>query len=131
MKQASKKAKGTKLEKWVASELARAGFQSRRQPGSGAFLDFPHDAVFQLGDDPYIIECKAWKHGWRTGERAMGKADLLVIKRDYARPAVYMTWDTFVRLIQTCPEEQINKTTYDDLGFPCRPWGRVKQESGE
>ena len=134
--------KGTRLEKWVAEQLNRVGFVARQQPGSGVYSDFPHDAAFAIGEEgPFIVECKAWKHGWRTGDRALGKADLLVVKRDYQTPLVYMTWEAFVRIAQASPEPIPTLTplpgderpggplgprkaiAYDDLGFPVDyPW---------
>ena len=99
MKQASRKSKGTRLEKWVQERLAKAGLRARRQPGSGIYSDFPHDVFLELGGNnenvKLVIECKSWKNGWRTGDSALGKADLLVIKRDYGEPCVYMPWPTF------------------------------------
>ena len=99
MKQASKKAKGTKLESWVAKQLSALGVLARRQPGSGAYADFPHDVEAVIAGRRFILECKSWKDGWRTGDRAMGKADLLIIKRNHGTPRVYMHWETFAELV--------------------------------
>lgn len=99
MKARSKRAKGTKLEKFVANQLSDVGIRAHRQPGSGIFADWPHDAQFYLGDQPFIVECKAWKDGWRTGDKAMGAADIMVIKRDYGEPRVYMPWNVFRQLV--------------------------------
>lgn len=97
----SKKAKGTKLEKYVAKEFERFGWKSQRQPGSGVYQDFPHDVrVESPAGSEYIIECKAWKHGWRTGEKAMGQAEILVIKKDYGEPMVYMPLAVLGEIIQ-------------------------------
>ena len=100
MKARSAKAKGTKLEKWVVAQLERIGIRARRQPGSGIYDSFPHDAHFVLPDGEMIVECKAWAHGWRTGDSAMGRADLLVIKRNFGDPCVYMQWAAFERLVR-------------------------------
>ncbi len=99
MKPRSAKAKGTKLEKWVVAQLESLGIRARRQPGSGIYQDFPHDCHFELPDGSMIVEAKSWKFGWRTGDNAMGKADMLVIKRDFGEPCVYMTWRTFARVV--------------------------------
>ncbi len=91
MKTASKKAKGSRLEKWVKKFFEDFGFPSRKQPGSGIYSDFPHDNCIELpGVGRVIIECKNWKHGWRTGDKAMGSADMLVIKRDFGEPCFYI-----------------------------------------
>ena len=104
MKAKSKKAKGTRLEKWVEKYFAGFGFASRRQPGSGIYQDFKHDNYVELPEiGKLIIECKSWKHGWRTGDKAMGQADMLVIKRDYGEPCFYLpasTMAAFLNYIQ-------------------------------
>ena len=102
MKARSAKRKGTKLEKEVVDLLNRIGVPARRQPGSGIYQDFPHDVEIQLGGGHetvrLIVECKSWKNGWLTGDKAMGKADLLVIKRDRAEECYYMPRSTFMLL---------------------------------
>lgn len=100
MKARSAKAKGTKLEKWVVDQVRRIGASARRQPGSGIFADFKHDAWLNIeGIGNLIVECKAWRNGWRTGDSAMGVADLLVIKRNHGDPCVYMPWKTFEHFV--------------------------------
>ena len=100
MLQRSRKQKGSRLEKWVMDFFNRLpGWTARKQPGSGIFMDFPHDVYAE--HEVYgrlIIECKSWKTGWRTGDKAMGKADLLFIKRDYGPPMVYMSAETLAQL---------------------------------
>jgi hypothetical protein len=101
MKAKSAKRKGTNLERWVCDELRKIGLDARKQPGSGIYQDFPHDVSVKLGEhERLIIECKSWKDGWRTGDKAMGKADLLVIKRNYGEPRVYMSWETLEYLLK-------------------------------
>ena len=105
VKPRSAKAKGTKLERWVAQELTRAGIRATRQPGSGAFSGFPHDVT--LRDFAWIIECKARREGLKTLDRWMGAAEILIIKADRQPPNVYMNWPVFVDLMQraqACPE---------------------------
>jgi hypothetical protein len=110
MKARSAKAKGTKLEKFVQKEFEKIGWRSRKQPGSGIYRDFPHDVMAESPNGRrYIIECKKWRHGWRTGDKAKGGADFLVIQRDYGEACVYMTWAIFKELIEFY-EEQNNDT---------------------
>jgi hypothetical protein len=119
----SAKAKGTKLEKFVADQLSKVGWFARRQPGSGIYQDFPHDVEARGPcDQNYIIECKSWKDGWRTGDNAMGAADLLVIKRDRGDPRVYMSWDTFERLAGT---QQALKEQVEELETRLEAAGQV------
>ena len=100
MKARSAKAKGTKLEKWCKDQLERLGLRSRRQPGSGIYQSFPHDIAFHLAGREWIGECKAWKHGWRTGDGALGQADILIIKRNFGEPCVYLPWARFAELVE-------------------------------
>ena len=102
MKPRSAKAKGTKLEKWVADQFSRiTGWSARRQPGSGVYQGFPHDVEAIAPDGKrYIIEAKSWKNGWRTGDKAMGKAEILVIKRDHGEPCVYIPFAVFAELLE-------------------------------
>ena len=105
MKPRSAKAKGRRLEKWVTHMLKAVGIRCREQPGSGIYRDFPHDNwAYIPGFGPVVVECKSWKTGWRTGDKAMGEADLLVIKRDYGVPCVYMPWQTFEGLVRALQE---------------------------
>lgn len=102
----SKKAKGTRLEKWVAGFFGGLGWKSRRQPGSGVYQDFSHDVwTVAPNGQGFLTECKSWKHGWRTGDNALGKADILVIKRDYGEPCVYMPAKTFGEILAMIPVE--------------------------
>ncbi len=104
MRPRSAKAKGTRLEKDIAGYFRALGIEARRQPGSGIYSDFPHDVYAVLGGGhetvKLVIECKSWKAGWRTGDKAMGQADLLVIRADRSEPKVYMPWTTFSLLAQ-------------------------------
>lgn len=101
MKPRSAKAKGSRLEKKVMQMLAAIpGWTARKQPGSGIYQSFPHDV---FATDPlrrdWVVECKKWKNGWRTGDKAMGQADILVIERDYGEPCVYMPMAKFVEMV--------------------------------
>jgi hypothetical protein len=101
MKPRSAKAKGTRLEKEIARLLAEIGIpEARRQPGSGIYQGFDHDVRARLPDGELLVECKSWRHGWRTGDRAIGKADLLVIKRDHGEPRFYLPKRTMERLLR-------------------------------
>lgn len=99
MKPHSAKAKGTRLEKWCAAQLNKIGWKARRQPGSGIYQSFPHDvSAIAPNGDKYILECKSWKNGWRTGDKALGAADMLIIKRDHGEPCVYMPFRIFEQI---------------------------------
>lgn len=97
-----RKRKGSKLERDIVKLFEAHGLKARRQPLSGALQDFPHDVQVEVpGYGRLIIEAKSWKHGWRTGDAAMGKAELLVMKRDYGEPMVYLSLATFAAIIKT------------------------------
>ena len=98
MKAKSAKNKGYRLEKLVSDDLNKdCHWKARRQPGSGRYLGYDHDnhAVSPTGKE-YIFECKSYKDGAKTWDKAKGTAAFLVIKRDFAKePNVYMTWTMF------------------------------------
>jgi hypothetical protein len=106
VKPRSKKAKGTRLEKYVSLALSGMGWKTRKQPGSGIFQDFPHDVYAETDSGlKLIVECKNWKHGWRTGDKAMGAADMLVIKRDFGEPNIYLPLKVFQQIISSYQEK--------------------------
>ena len=108
IKTRSRKAKGSRLAKWVKTFFEDFGFPSRKQPGSGIYSDFPHDNCIELpGVGRVIIECKNWKHGWRTGDKAMGSADMLCIKRDHGTPCFYIPENTMVAICRALKEYQV------------------------
>jgi hypothetical protein len=111
MKPRSAKAKGTRLEKAVMDLLNKLpGWRARKQPGSGIFQGFPHDVYAKRIDgEEVVIECKSWKHGWRTGDKAMGQADMLVIKPDHGDPMVYLSLARFAEL--TAIEDAARRVT--------------------
>jgi hypothetical protein len=108
IKAKSAKAKGRKLEKWIEDRMTNLGLMARRQPGSGAFDAFPHDVEAVLKDGTRVlVEAKQRKKdAWATGERWLGRADVLVVRIDPEpfkpenEPRVYMKWSTFARLVQ-------------------------------
>lgn len=107
------KAKGRKLEKWLEGELSAAGLMARSQPGSGIYSDFPHDVEARLPDGTrLLVECKQRKaSAWKTGDKWIGAADMLVVRMDAPKkfgattpePMVYLTWRTFLRLLRSNP----------------------------
>ena len=106
MKPRSKKAKGTRLEKWAAAFLADLGLpRSRRQPGSGIYQDFSHDVRADLPDGELLVECKARRDGLRTLDRWLGKADLLIVRADRSPPCFYVPEITMRRLMKLIVKE--------------------------
>jgi len=101
IKAKSARAKGDKLEKKVAKLFEGArGWAGRRQPGSGKFIDYPHDCTVV---DPllrkFIIECKKRKTEFATFGRWLGRADMLVVEANRGEPYIYMKLDTFLHIV--------------------------------
>lgn len=103
MKKAGSKRKGTKGETEVVKLHANVpGFTARRQPLSGALIDFPHDVYCHhpaIGG--FEAEVKFWKHGWRTGDNARGKASVLFIRPNFGDWSVYMAANFYLDLLKT------------------------------
>ena len=119
MKPRSAKSKGTRLEKWIASELEKIGISARRQPGSGIYRDFPHDVYAEIGGKRFIIEAKARKEAPRVFEGWLGAADMLFIRADRSTPRVYMTFETLCWLVERANE----KSTQMDAAGPVKTGG--------
>jgi len=96
------KQKGSRFEKKIVDTINKlTGWSARKQPGSGIYQDFKNDVyiVSPLGQK-FIIECKKWKHGWRTGDKAKQSADLLVIEKDFGSPKCYMEYDMMISFMK-------------------------------
>ncbi len=64
---------------------------------SGALQDFPHDVKVNDLYGGTTIEVKARKsgEGFTQLDKWKGSADLLILKRDFQKPMVYLSWDFF------------------------------------
>ena len=102
----SPKQKGSRFEKKIAKLFGKIpGWMAFPHQGSGRHPDFPHDstAIDPLGRR-WILEMKKWKHGWRTGDKAKGTANMLVIERDFGEPCIYMSLADFAELVAPLAE---------------------------
>ena len=96
------KQKGSRFEKKIVDTINKlTGWSARKQPGSGIYTDFKNDVyiVSPLGQK-FIIECKKWKNGWRTGDKAKQSADMLIIEKDFGNPKVYMEYDMMISFMK-------------------------------
>lgn len=91
------KIKGTRVEREIVKLFEDLGYSSRRQPMSGAIQDFPHDVYVNDLFDGTTIEVKARKNGqgFKQLEDWKGSADILVLKKDFNPPSVYLDWNLF------------------------------------
>ena len=91
------KRKGTRVENEIVKLFQAEGFNARRQPLSGAIQAFPHDVQVMDLFEGTNIEVKARKNGegFAQLDKWKGSADLLVLKRDFSSPMVYLDWDLF------------------------------------
>ena len=93
----SQKRKGTGVENEIVKLFIKEGFNAVRQPLSGAIQQFPHDVNVRDLYNGTSIEVKARKNGsgFATLDKWKGNADLLILKKDFEKPMVYLTWDFF------------------------------------
>lgn len=91
------KRKGTRVENEIVKLFQAEGFQARRQPLSGAIQAFPHDVQVSDLFEGTNIEVKARKNGegFAQLDKWKGSADLLILKKDFSNPMVYLDWDLF------------------------------------
>ena len=100
----SPKSKGRKLENDIVKWFGEMGLNARRQPLSGQLSDFPHDVNVNLPDGGrLIVEAKKRAKLPATFDRWLGKAGVLIMASNFARPAdwrVYMSGESFEHLIR-------------------------------
>jgi len=91
------KRKGTRVENEIVKLFQAEGFKARRQPLSGAIQDFPHDVQVSDLFNGINIEVKARKsgEGFTQLDKWKGSADLLILKKDFSNPMVYLDWNLF------------------------------------
>ena len=95
------KIKGTRVEREIVKLFEAQGFEARRQPMSGAIADFPHDVYVNDLFDGTTIEVKARKNGagFAQLDNWKGSADILILKKDFEHPNVYVEWKFFKELL--------------------------------
>lgn len=100
----SPKAKGRTFENQIVKWFEEMGLRARRQPLSGALADFPHDVDVMLPDGGrLIVEAKKRAKLPATFDRWLGKAGVLIMAQNHAKPAdwrVYMTGREFEALVR-------------------------------
>jgi len=95
------KRKGTRVENEVVKLFKDLGFEARRQPMSGALMDFPHDVHVHDLFEGTNIEVKARNNGqgFAQLDNWKGGADILILKKDFEKHNVYVEWDFFKELL--------------------------------
>ena len=107
MKTSSAKAKGRRLQQWVAKMLVEhlgadeEDLESRPMGSSGEDIIMGKQTrqIF-----PYSVECKnqeavnVWKAYEQASENCKGYEPLVVIKRNRSKPLIVMDAEAFVRL---------------------------------
>lgn len=108
MKPQSAKAKGRKLQQWVADKvkilfgLGDRDVKSTSMGVSGADVQLSELAFLNF---PYEVECKSYAKiaVYKWWEQAIARQDqgepLLIIKQNRSNPLVIMSWDHFEKLL--------------------------------
>ena len=104
----SQKRKGTRVENEIVKLFIKEGFKARRQPLSGAIQDFPHDVRVADLFGGTTVEVKARKsgEGFTQLDKWKGSADLLILKRDFKEPMVYMSWNLYKEYLNEYKENR-------------------------
>lgn len=93
----TRKAKGSRLEHWLAAELRRSGADpgARRMPMSGALAHFKGDIFTKL---PYSFECKnqettkVWEWYGQAKDDASGlEKPVVIFSRNYSEPMALLS----------------------------------------
>lgn len=105
MKASGKKQKGARLERKVAAEFRRKGFEAKRMPMSGAIEGFKTDI---LGKIPFSVECKnqekvklwEWWQQAKQQEKPF-KPALLCISSNFRPILAVVELETIINLAKT------------------------------
>ncbi len=114
--------KGSRIEREIASELTELGIPTRRVIGSGAHghIDSrltgdlqigthgPHDAEWLLTGE---VKARKGAAGWKVLEGWLGDNDLLLLRRNNAKPYAFLPWRTLVPLLDAFYEVELGKPT--------------------
>ena len=100
----SPRRKGSRVERLILDMFDKWGFPGRKQPMSGALRDFPHDLQINLPDgDRLIVEVKKRARLPLVFEKWLGRADVLVMSANNARPddyRVYLSGGAYEQLMK-------------------------------
>jgi len=94
------------------------GIKARRQPLSGAIMDFPHDLkVDILGGSTVEAKARANGEGFKTIQRWKGSAEILLLVEDRCMPTVVLDWNYFISLVKEGKQNdgRVYKTLQEDI----------------
>lgn len=115
------KDKGDRAERFIVKELQALGLEAQRVPLSGAAGGkFVGDIVLEVpGIGKRLGEVKVRKdaQGFRLIEKWLreGLNDYLFLKRDYGKPFVVLTWDSFAELMNLVVQVDIKTWSAEDV----------------
>ena len=95
--------KGSRVERQIVKLHREVDIKAKRVPLSGAAEGYKGDIIVELSKgDTLQGEIKARKagSGFTVIDGWLGDNDILFLKRDQRRPAVYMNWGTYQRLLE-------------------------------
>jgi Holliday junction resolvase len=122
------KIKGTRVENEIVKLFIKEGFNAKRQPLSGALIDFPHDVQVHDLFGGTNIEVKARKsgEGFAQLDKWKGSADLLILKKDFSTPMVYVDWNLFKEFLHEYRENRSTSESGEQTDI-CHFNGRKKE----
>jgi len=112
------KRKGYRVEKKLVNMFLHEGIKARRQPLSGAIMDFPHDLkVDILGGSTVEAKARANGEGFKTIQRWKGSAEILLLVEDRCMPTVVLDWNYFISLVKEGKQNdgRVHKTLQEDI----------------
>ena len=117
----SQKRKGYRTEHNLVKMFEKEDIKARRQPLSGALVDFPHDLYVDiLGGSVVEVKARANGEGFKTIQRWKGSSDILLLVEDRKTPTVVLNWRYFIDLVvssreQKNDEQRIHKDIQKDI----------------
>lgn len=104
---AMERAKGARIEREIVDLHRKMGVHAERTILSGAtrYQGKNHDIdvyTFGTDEDALVAEIKGRRDGagFTLLDKWLGDKNLLFLRKDRARPGVYMPWETYARLVE-------------------------------
>ncbi len=105
------RSKGARVEREIVSLHQDAGIHAEKVSRSG----YVGEDLQIIGDLRVEVKARRNGNGFSTLEEWLGDCDVLFLRRNNAKPMVYLPWTTWLRLVKALAKD---KAPFKDESFP-------------